>query len=148
MSRYTPEANAAIEQLQAAGFDYAEADMIYHGDKLGSALGAKTAALITSLRAERDEAVALHTSVETDAAVWVKARRAQFEAEITSLREALERKDAALKPFANMLPDSYSTKDALQARLQEWCRDARTALNPKERLDALLERARFEQPLS
>jgi hypothetical protein len=50
MTRYTPEANAAIEQLQAAGFDYAEADMIYHGDMLGSALGAKTAALITSLR--------------------------------------------------------------------------------------------------
>jgi hypothetical protein len=50
MTRYTPEANAAIEQLQAAGFDYAEADMIYHGDMLGPALGAKTATLITSLR--------------------------------------------------------------------------------------------------
>lgn len=48
--RYTPEANAAIEQLQAAGFDYAEADMIYHGDMLGPALGARTATLITSLR--------------------------------------------------------------------------------------------------
>jgi hypothetical protein len=59
MTRYTPEANAAIEQLQAAGFDYAEADMIYHGDMLGSALGAKTAALITSLREARAEIAAL-----------------------------------------------------------------------------------------
>lgn len=52
----------------------------------------------------------------------------------TALSEAKaenERLREVLKPFANMLPDSYSTKDALQARLQEWCRAARAALNPK-----------------
>lgn len=50
-------------------------------------------------------------------------------ADLTSQAEEIERLREALKPFANMLPDSYSTKDALQARLQEWCRAARTALN-------------------
>lgn len=42
----------------------------------------------------------------------------------------VERLREALKPFANMLPDTFSTKDALQAKLQEWCRRARAALSP------------------
>jgi hypothetical protein len=87
--RYTPEANAAIEQLQAAGFDYAEADMIYHGDMLGSALGAKTATLITSLREALEREKALHASVETDAADWISARRAQLEEPLKLAREVI-----------------------------------------------------------
>jgi hypothetical protein len=73
MTRYTPEANAAIEQLQAAGFDYAEADMIYHGDMLGSALGAKTAALITSLR----------EALEQRDDLLIKAEKLRFGPELT-----------------------------------------------------------------
>lgn len=51
---YTPEANAAIAKLQALGFDYAEADMIYHGEKLGSALGAKVYTALEQMQRERE----------------------------------------------------------------------------------------------
>lgn len=38
--------------------------------------------------------------------------------------------EQALRPFANLLPDNVEPADALQRKLQEWCRGARQALSP------------------
>jgi hypothetical protein len=62
---------------------------------------------------------------------------------ITSLREALE-------PFALKFSDDYDSVSDLEPFRAYFTvaaiRRARTALNPKERLDALLERARSNNP--
>lgn len=46
---------------------------------------------------------------------------------------ALEAENARLRgamaPFANLLPDTQAPKDSLQAKLQGWCRGARSALS-------------------
>lgn len=69
--RYTSEAYAAIEQLQAVGFDFAEADMIYHGDMLGRRLGAKASQALISLQAERDEARAWVAKLQAALMFWM-----------------------------------------------------------------------------
>jgi hypothetical protein len=46
-------------------------------------------------------------------------------AEIKRLRASLAEAVRVLGPFANLLPDAQSPRDALQARLQVWCRAAR-----------------------
>jgi hypothetical protein len=75
MTRYTPEANTAIEALQALGFDFAEADMIYHGDMLGAKLGVKVAERLAALQRERDALrdalVNVRDGLRSDGRVWL-----------------------------------------------------------------------------
>jgi hypothetical protein len=68
---------------------------------------------------------------------------------ITSLREALEPFSEFIGDDTRLPADMPLTQGSAMARRQVTVADfrrARTALNPKERLDALLERARSNNP--
>lgn len=94
-------------------------------------------------------------SDEPEESVTVKGSELLFlHATITSLREALEPfavhaggYESGLDDPSDSISGVVHTKDGKRSKLRvSDLRRARTALNPKERLDALLERARSNNP--
>lgn len=71
-----------------------------------------------------------------DASVWAEIRahdrRATAESDVATLTARIEELEAALRPFANLLPDNVEPADSLQRKLQEWSRAARAALTPTD----------------
>lgn len=58
-------------------------------------------------------------------AIDMSTERDDALARAAALQSKVEKLTGALEPFANMLPDTQEPKDALQRKLQEWCRRAR-----------------------
>lgn len=83
-----------------------------------------------ALEAQQARIAELEGLLDLHAAMQSEVERAQAAEEIS--QALADRYEKALRPFANLLPDSYAPQNTLEQSLQQWCSKARQALSSSQ----------------